>query len=304
MKYNNQTKRVSRGWAWNQLVKRIGGSNMRRRKARIYCLIGDTTEDLVTAEKKGFSRYNVVGVDLKKEAVEKWRAAGGLAIQAPIEVVLAFSKVRPAGVIADFCGGLTDTTYKAVLEGCSRTVAPGCIVMNLLRGRDKINTFLPRSLRHLIEVNHPEIVKFSKKRSVILLYQLFDLMYRDHPEILECAEEMHNLREDDSALRRRFGVYRELQDRVDVYFAEFVGKIAPEFHEYKSEDSNQYFDSLAINAFVGAEQDIPSANSSGEWWEKYDMKKYLNRLAALEAVRTTRINKLGHRKSRMYVCED
>ena len=93
MRYQNQTKRTMRNWTWNQLAKRIPNKDDRR-KARVYCLIGDTTEDLETAEKKDFSRHNVVGVDIDTKKVQQWRDAGGLAIQAPLEVVLAYSKIQ------------------------------------------------------------------------------------------------------------------------------------------------------------------------------------------------------------------
>jgi hypothetical protein len=285
-KYVNITKRSARGWAWNQLKKRI----RHPKKARVYCLIGDTTEELETAQKKGFSPYNVIGVDVQEEAVRRWRQAGGLAIQAPIEAVINFSKVQPHGVIADFCGGLTEMSFRTFEIAIYKTAISGGIVMNLLRGRDEIKKFRPEGLENFLKSND-QMSQMIKKRSVVLLYQLFDCLYRDHPDIVDCTERMRQLAKSERMLRKHIGVFRELQDRVDTYFEEFRDKLAPEFYEYKSQDSSQMFDSLAINSFMAADDCVLRTD-----WSKYNVEVIQRRLVALEAVRTTKLNKLPERR--------
>jgi hypothetical protein len=279
--YDNLIKSAARGWAWNRISDRIKNTDARRR-ARVYCLIGDTVKELETAEKKGFSKFNVIGVDVRKESVEAWRAAGGIAIQAPLEAVIALSKYDPSAVIADFCGGLTKTSLFTFHIALHRTMAPGCIVVNLLRGRDHAKHFGPsEDVVKVIKEQHLQYAKTIKKRSVILFYDLFKGLYGDTI--------MNNI---------KFNVPVDIQFKLaeqefDKYFNMFKSKTNPQFYDYKSQDSNQYFDSLALNSIQEkpnkevALQLIESFNEN-----KYDFLKIKRRLAAMEAIRTQKIRQM------------
>ena len=137
-KYQNVTKARAREWAWDCICDRIKSN---RKNARVFVLIGDTTNELDIALKRGFSADNVIGVDIRDKPIRMWREQGGIAIKAPLEMVVGLSKVPPSGIIADFCSGIDEVTYTSFLSAMSSAVSPGCIVINLLRGRDKIKDF-------------------------------------------------------------------------------------------------------------------------------------------------------------------
>lgn len=282
MKYDNPTKAQARGWAWNRIAERIRGS-FNRKRARVYCLIGDTTHELEVAEAKGFSRLNVIGVDIRKEPVEMWRAAGGLAIQAPIDAVLLFSKIKPQAVIADFCGGLNEASW-GTWEALSCVQHPGCIVMNLLRGRDKIKQYRPDPFLDIVKRVDSRTAKLYKKRPMILLSSLFCKLFGD---VL-----FEGIDDNDVAITR-LATDKKFFAHFMHKFDEFIGALDPQFYEYKSADSFQWFDSIAINSCVRPESALP-----GEYSEE-ECTKIKRRLAALEAVRTQRLNALPDRRRLM-----
>jgi len=302
MKYNNLTKAQARGWAWNRICQRIKGS-FNRKRARVYCLIGDTTHELEAAEAKGFSRLNVIGVDIKKESVEMWRKAGGLAIQAPIEAVLLFSKVRPQAAIIDFCGGLNEISFSTWKAGIFGVEFPGCVVMNLLRGRDKINKYRPDPTLEILK-NDSKARSLCKSRPVILLSTLFTYLYED--ELFgggwNSVENVNEEKFSDRALE--FVTNPSFIRKFKAKFDDFCLTINPQFYEYKSIDSGQWFDSIAINSGCLIPVD-PSLGNSGiedlqdEWKNSHSENEYKmikRRLAALEAVRTQKLNAIPDRR--------
>ena len=292
-KYDNKTKKQARIWAWDRLVERIP-SAAERRRARIYVLIGDTTKELEIAQKKGFSPFNVIGVDVRDEPVKNWRKAGGLAIQAPIETVLAFSKYDAQGVIADFCGGINATSFATFATSCIRTVSPGGIVINLLRGRDSVKSFgITHQKFEVAGVNS----QVAKKRSVIILNQMFQKLCKNEIDRIYNAVDQPDLnlsdRQKASLLRKQF----------NELFEDFCSRFHPQFYEYKSEDSNQYFDTLAINALTkkGDIMDTSFVQDKKAWVRQgYDVVGTKRKLAALEAVRTMKLQELSDHKRRLH----
>lgn len=284
-RYENVTKSQSRGWAWNRICDRIRRKEGRKR-SRIFVLIGDTTKELETARSKGFSDHNVIGVDIREEPVKAWREQGGIAIQAPIDMVVALSKTPPNAVIADFCAGLDDTTYTSMLAALSHTVLPGCIVINLLRGRDKIKQFRrPHLLEMLQALGGNELEQAGKNRAYVLLTQIFfEHYYQDD-----------NLDVDPGMSQAAFmQAMDQIHKTFDRQFGTFIRSTSPKKHSYQSADSNQYFDSLAINPIPNFELSKPI-----KWTNTgFDEATVRRRLAAMEAIRTQRLQKLPERKRR------
>ena len=308
MKYDNPIKGAARGWAWNRICDRIRSKDERRR-ARIFVLIGDTIEELRVAQTKGFSHFNVIGVDVRPEPVKAWREAGGLAIQAPLEAVIAFSKHDPSAVIADFCGGISDVSFLTFLVSLFRTKLPGCIVMNLLRGRDEIDNYRPDNFLNFCKTaGDDRLSQVSKKRSFIVLMNLFQRIYSQ-----TIATDLKIKTWPPTPEQ-----FKAVEDQFKGFWPDFQRGLSPQFHDYQSKDSSQYFDSLAINSIgldymllfgsrgefklgtklspedraYGLEQMRNRAQflvtSSG----KYDIKSIKQRLAALEAVRTKKLLEL------------
>lgn len=294
-KYNNITKAQARGWSWNQLVKRIP-HKLNRRKARVYVLIGDTTLDLEKAISKDFHELNVVGVDVRKEPVEAWRKAGGLAIQAPMEAVVALSKVPPKGVIMDFCSGINDTVYRTFNTALLNMPLGGCIVVNMMRGRDQIKKFRDEKLMKLAEVVSPKTAEGCKKRSYVLIMDMFQSLMMKNPNFQEKVDELHGLMDRMIENPKNLRAYRQADAYfLDELFAPFHRRINPSFHSYKSEDSNQYFDMLSVNTFSSGLSDLDKEQIE-KMNPSYDWKTIKRRMAALEAVRTQKLEKMSERK--------
>jgi len=309
-KYDNGVKNTARGWIWNRVCERFK-TNDEKRRARVYTLIGDTTKELEVAQAKGFSKFNIIGVDIRPEPVEAWRSAGGIAIQAPIEVVVGLSKYPPNVVIADFCGGLTDKTFRAFQIALIRTVWPGCVVTNLLRGRDDIQKYGPfclttdvgevteqvrESYKMIRESSYGDVVK---KRSVVLFYDIFKRLYAD--VILQSANMPMDRRPTASEMKN-------LSDTFDYYYKRLKDQMNPNFYDYKSSDSNQYFDSLVINAMGRLEDKSDKEKELAKAFldqaiefSPDDLLLYRRRLAAMEAVRTMKLRELKEHYRERYV---
>lgn len=293
-KYQNQTKRTHRGWTWNQLVKRLGKGNIPR--ARVFCLIGDTVEDLEVAQSKGFSIHNVIGVDLDLEKVERWREAGGLAIQAPLEAVVAHSKIRPQGLVADFCNGINSVAIYTLLNAYFTSGEPGAIVVNLLRGRDQVKKVKDLFVRpgevsdiKLAGVNPKDIGTFPDIS--LDMNEFFFDMY---------VENMFPKQRSFLLLLYLHAVLNGQDLFLDeAFIRDFFESVQPETTAYKSEDSNQYFDLVALNTLDRVKFDPNGVDriSSFTDWSDYDIPLVKRRLAALEAVRTQRLKAMPLKKA-------
>lgn len=278
-RYQNNTKAAARGWAWNRICDEIRGS-FDRKRARIYVLIGETNLELEIAEKKGFSRYNVIGVDLKEEHVKRWRAAGGLAIQAPLEPVLYLSKVRPSAVIADFCGGITVNNMHVVLAALNKVNPPGKIICNMLRGRDQVRYFRHKGYEHITGRSELALIEFLYK-------------YIAYTE--EATNAFSFSEYDGEPLRT---VKKSIIQQKTHSMWE---QLNPQFYSYKSEDSSQWFDSMALHSLPETPSETKEDKSIRLQFEhalaqQYDIPLIKRRMAALEAVRTQKLNKLPTRK--------
>lgn len=126
-KYDNPTKQTWRGWAWNQVHRRVSPGST------VLCLAGDGGFDLEPGKKKGLVP---VGIDRIQQNVRVFRRQGGVAICDDIHHQLF--AMRPDAAILDFMGGLTDKNRKIIWDAfriCH------CVVVNLMRGRDDVKTW-------------------------------------------------------------------------------------------------------------------------------------------------------------------
>jgi hypothetical protein len=284
MRYNNITKAQARGWTWNQVCSRLPWGKQQRSQQRVYVLIGDTTAELQTGLSKGFSPFNIIGVDTKKKNVQMWRDVGGLAIQGSMDLVVTLSKVRPDAVLCDFCGGMTKQNFHTFWMCYMHLNRPGVISLNMLRGRDDIDSFRN-------ELNTAAICQglgLNEKNRGHLMYakMLIDSFYFE------------------STIQEYFG------NDVDGFmgFASAISKhLAPKFYNYRSKDGGkQYFDTLVLSLPGHAPEEFTRPKELDQNASDYRTKRHnceevpkiKRRLAALEAVRTMAIQKNGGRMFR------
>jgi hypothetical protein len=266
---------------------------MAKAECRIYVLIGDTTAELQTALRKGFSPFNVIGVDIKAKSVEMWRKAGGLAIQGSLDQIIMASKIRPHAIICDFCGGITTSTFNTFWISYMSLAAPGAIALNMLRGRDDINKMQEQEPYNLSMICRGLGLNPKSRGQMIYSKMLVDCFFFE------------------PTIQMGFG------NNVDG-FMEFAVKIsrrlAPKFYEYKSKDGGNWFDSMVMSmppeatkhmdgTFINEFSRCKSLCHQAEGYiekrlQDDKMKTIKRKLAALEAVRTMAINKNNGRMFR------
>ena len=123
LKYNNPTKATWRGWAWNQMKKRLPPGS------RVLVLAGNSAGDLKWGQRHGFE---CVAIDVDQKCVDYWRKVGGIAVRDDLH-----SQVRalqPRGVIADMTGGIRGETVGMLFDAA---LICDAVVANLRRGQDK-----------------------------------------------------------------------------------------------------------------------------------------------------------------------
>jgi len=274
MKYDNRTKAEARGWTWNQLSSRLPKRKIERQDSRIFTLIGETTEDFTAGIHKGFSPFNIIGVDLKETSVKRWRQAGGFAVQGPLDLVVIASRISPSGVICDFCGGMTKSNFNTFWNCFMYLNRPGAIILNMLRGRDDIKNMLDTFDGN----GFCSALGLDPKRRCHVIYAklLWDSFMFD----LEIQE----------ITGTGLGGF--------LLFAVLISRrLDPSFYSYKSADSRQYFDMIAMSMPQFDDGAGPRALDSStkervrERIQSVDMRDTRRRMAALEAVRTMAIKK-------------
>ncbi len=134
--YDNPRKQTWRGWAWNQIADRLGGSLVPI-STGLY-LPGPVDRDREAALRKGFANENLIAIDLDENYVASVRRGGGLATCGRFELVFAdiYRRIPIDFVFADYLGGLHawSLLLSQLAFGSCHTV---CI--NLMRGRDAID---------------------------------------------------------------------------------------------------------------------------------------------------------------------
>ncbi len=184
--YGSGQKTTWRGWQWNRIVERLpefasrSGFNVKRmnnqdrsvcREKTVLYLCGPDDVDYSHAERLGFSRHNMIAVDIEKDNIAKARKGGAIGVAERFESVIYH---WPADwhidvIVADLCGGITRSSMSVVQSAISCQASSECTVVsfNLMRGRDpECNT-----LREKI----PE----EKHRGRLLCIKMMTLLFRD-----------------------------------------------------------------------------------------------------------------------------
>lgn len=134
-KYDAPAKAEWRLWAWKELASR---TTVPIHETVVMYLAGPEPKDAEVAESLGFSRKNLIAVDVDASCINAQRAAGVMAVHTHIgHAVIAFPPAWELhGLLLDYCCGVTnDVMTMAMMLACGFRVNGG-IVVNLQRGRD------------------------------------------------------------------------------------------------------------------------------------------------------------------------
>lgn len=222
VKYDNATKQTWRGWAWNQVAKKLLPGQ------RVMVLCGDGSHDIDVGARKGFE---VVGVDILQGSVDRFRGKGGIAVCDTIEKQVY--AVNPDAVIFDYMGGITPHRLRTVADA---TRFCNVVVANFLRGRDPAARQIAGDLRPLVRDGE------KHRGKIAAAFVGCDLM-RVLFENMDSLDDERYLFLSDIQEGVKNGRAREA--------AEFArGAIAihnPAFYSYRSKDGKQYFDSVSMS---------------------------------------------------------
>ncbi len=150
--YSKDSKLHWRNWGWSRIAERLhpkfNADDGRRKisdlqireacsdKIAIY-LLGDKGLDYEVAIRKGFSPYNLIGVDKDRKCVENARNRRRIAICADISELLArWPEHTKFGVVmADYCGGIRNTKGLLPIFTGSLGMSRNCVfLVNCARG--------------------------------------------------------------------------------------------------------------------------------------------------------------------------
>jgi len=142
-KYDTAAKEKWRRRIWKSIRARLLKP---AHKAVAVYLAGDGAFDFYEAQDQGFTAWNLIGVDTKKECIDVLRRNGGIGIVGDISTVLnSWRQSLPKidVLFLDFVGGMTQRNIDCV-AGCTHTYAlnkHSIFVCNLLAGRDMLPRF-------------------------------------------------------------------------------------------------------------------------------------------------------------------
>jgi hypothetical protein len=212
-KYVNPTKSTWRGWSWNQVMQRAGRSYAYAKKT-VCVLAGDSAGDAAHARKHG---VKCVAIDYSVDNVRTFRETGGVAIQDSLRNQLI--AMTPDCLIADFVNGIT---YENLAIAVDAIAICDAVVLNFLRGRDALGGKMASAGDSMVPhySGRRVVVEPTGKHRGKLAAVLLGWM---------CAEDWYGI------------------DRGRRFIPEdLFGKMKPSFYSYRSKDSGQYFDSIAI----------------------------------------------------------
>lgn len=227
-KYDNPTKDTWRGWAWNQIASRVPPGSL------VMVLCGDTDMDNRHAMRRGL---RCVGIDIRQDGVDVFRAGGGIAVKDKIHRQLWL--LKPQGVILDMLGGITVPSF--VDPVMASWISCQAIVWNGLRGRDTLGGKLSRESKSLTVLQYKDRVSqrgiagvHRGKLGIVLMSGLANaILYGDKSEGLNHFPHRHP---------------------TQGFLDDFCRMTKPEFSSYRSKDSGQHFDSFAMTTCVKTQQ--------------------------------------------------
>lgn len=213
MKYENQTKDVWRGWAWNQIEERCHDVE------RVMVLAGDSAQDIKHAERRGIQ---CIGVDTSAKFVGEFRKNGGVATKDSIENQLYLH--TPDGVILDMTGGVAESTSEllSIASFSSRLV-----VWNGLRGRDVLGGKVANS-----KLGFARRLDIDRKHRGAIAFDLWFSNIYTHGFMFRYEQDRGPADEHTSRL----------------IFHALMLRCKPCFYSYRSKDSGQWFDSVAFTS--------------------------------------------------------
>lgn len=252
-KYDNDTKRTWRGWAWNQVSDRVPKGSL------VGVLCGDIAADSEVSKQK---QLRIVGFDLSPCAVDTFRSKGSVAVCDDIGRQLNY--IPMDGIILDELGGVSENSLGRFSVAMMRCKA---VVANYLRGRDPFGAkngalvsdleipVIGKDRRRVLRKvgKHRGAIAFALTKCVgvadVIQWGLDDDFYHrlKIEEKLQCN-----------------GYAESLKEAVPICAESYK----PQFYSYQSKDSSQFFDSVAA---TGAGEGVP------KW------VGLLNRLAAYRA---------------------
>jgi hypothetical protein len=179
-------------------------------------LAGDSAGDAVYAERH---KVSCVAIDYDISNVNTFRKTGGVAVQDSLQNQIM--ALTPDCVIADCVNGITVDNIALLLDAITVCDA---VVLNLLRGRDPVGGDMVKQMQGFAytvphykrgDVVVESIEKHRGKMAALLIAAACNEMWYDRP--------------------RSSAVPQDVFDRM-----------RPSFYSYRSMDSGQYFDSVAI----------------------------------------------------------
>lgn len=212
-KYSNPTKSTWRGWSWNQVTRRAGKSYVHSKKT-VCVLAGDSAGDASHAEKH---KVRCVAIDYSIGNVMTYRKSGGVAIQDSLHNQLL--ALAPDSLIADFVNGITVENIGTMLDSVCVCDA---VVFNFLRGRDPLGGKLAACADAVVP-------NYDGRRSLSVTCGKHRGRLATMLLAWTCAEMWYGI------------------DREERFIpGDLFQKMKPSFYSYKSTDSGQYFDSVAL----------------------------------------------------------
>jgi hypothetical protein len=226
--YENGTKQTWRGWAWNQVQKRVPPGSL------VMVLAGDSSLDIGYARKRGLE---CVAVDVLDECVDKFRLKGGIAVKDKIHRQLI--NIKPDAVILDMLGGITPTSWGSPVAA---SMVCKAVVWNGLRGRD---LGAGRVADKIGECSIPDYTSDRRKMTKIGKHRGkmgFSSLVQMHWDAY-CGRTALQV-DDGSGVRVGTEIPAEVVEVV-------ASSLRPAFYSYRSKDSGQYFDSCAWTNMQG-----------------------------------------------------
>lgn len=255
-KYDNETKRHWRKWAWKRIASAASPG------WRVVYLIGDSALDHQEAESRGLVG---IGVDCISTNVANARSKGAIAVNDRLHRQVI--SIRPDALLADMLGGLTAKSFNGILYTAMGSGVK-FVVWNGLRGMD-----------HPVEHDGLSVVDWSSGRP----HRTHVGKHRGKMAVLQVCS-MFCLQRDG-----RLDIERNARQQLLVYQSEvdaLCRQMRPSFYSYRSEDSGQWFDSVAFSiGWLNAGHDALSLKET----RKNKVSK--RRAAAAKAVATKRYGK-------------
>lgn len=280
-----------RGWVWNRIIERI--PTLDCRYATGLYLVGPDDLDREAALKKGLRNHNLIAVDKDINHIRNVRAAGNLGIQGRLQdILVVWPQDWPITFVnADMCCGLDDNMriFTAALIICRGFIpAETVIAVNLQRGRDPASNPLRSGIKQSYfsrGMTREEFQRKVKRSDERLMDIVLDEKHRGKQFFNRLL--FHSL---DAA--RQVPGQEHLNKEQNGFANQFVEATNPQFHSYRQNVRVPYMDSVVFTMppFVNFDHEADIAFYKD--WTQRDLKKTINRVAALRAVRTMKMKEL------------